>query len=258
MGPSELFELCLASLPPVVPGTLWRAWVLAPETLVPLLGLLALPWLPGLRARVGNGERWSWLLGCLLLAIALVSPLCRLAATLASMHMVQHLLVILLAPAAMAPLLLRVRLPLSAPALTTPTLATPTLATLLFGGLIWLAHAPPVYEAALLSPTLHLLLLVASFGVALLFWCAALAVEPLRGMGMVFVTMLHSGLLAALLTFSPRLWYPVFGSGPLAWGLTPLADQQLAGLIMWVPMALLLLLAGFWIAARGLGHQTLH
>ena len=66
-----------------------------------------------------------------------------------------------------------------------------------------------------------------------------------------------TGLLGALLTFSPRLWYPVFGSGPLAWGLTPLADQQLAGLIMWVPMALLLLLAGFWIAARGLRHQSL-
>ncbi|MDF2096940.1 cytochrome c oxidase assembly protein [Aquibaculum arenosum] len=248
MGPSELFELCLASLPPVVPGTLWRAWVLAPETLVPLLALLALPWLPGLRARVGGGERWSWLLGCLLLAVSLVSPLCRLSATLASMHMVQHLLVILLAPAAMAPLLLRMRLPLPRPALT----------TLLFGGLIWLAHAPPIYQAALLSPTLHLLLLAASLGLALLFWCTALAAEPLRGMGMVFATMLHSGLLGALLTFSPRLWYPVFGSGPLAWGLTPLADQQLAGLIMWVPMALLLLLAGFWIAARGLRHQTLH
>lgn len=246
MSSSDLFALCLAVLPAVTPAGFWTAWALAPEVLLPLLALLAVPWLPGGRP-LRAGERAGWFLGWTLLAIALVSPLCRLAATLAAAHMVQHLLLILLAPAAMAPLLLRRRMPRPPPAV----------ATVLFGALIWLAHAPSVYQAALLSPAAHLLLLAATFGVSLLFWCAALAAEPVRGLGMVFATMLHSGLLGALLTFSPRLWYPVFGGGPAAWGLTPLEDQQLAGLTMWVPMSALLLVAGLWIAGSGLRRQAL-
>jgi len=247
---SDLLALCLATMPAAMaaaePGDIWRAWALAPETLLPLLALLAVPWLPG-GQRPRRGERIGWFLGCGLLAIALVSPLCRLAATLAAAHMVQHLILILLAPAAMAPLLLRRRLP-SLP---------PAAATLLFGALIWLAHAPPIYQAALLSPGAHLLLLAATVGLALLFWCAALAAEPLRGLGMVFATLLHSGLLGAVLTFSPRVWYPVFGSGPAVWGLTALEDQQLAGLTMWVPMGAVLLVAGLWIAGRGLRREAL-
>lgn len=247
MNPYDLFALCLAVLPAVTPAGIWGAWVLAPETLLPLLALTALPWLLRRDPRPARGERAAWLLGCGLLALALVSPLCRLAATLASAQMVQHLILVLLAPAAMAPLLLRLR--------AWPRLR-PTAATLLFGALLWLAHAPPVYQAGLTQPAVHLLLLAASLGAALLFWSAALAAEPFRGLGMVFATMLHSGLLGALLTFSAGLWYPVFGAGPLAWGLTPLEDQQLAGLIMWVPMGIALLVAGLWLGGRGLSRQA--
>ena len=49
---------------------------------------------------------------------------------------------------------------------------------------------------------------------------------------------------AALLTFAPRLWYPVYGATTEAWGLTPLQDQQIGGLIMWVPASLVYLVAG--------------
>lgn len=246
MGSSELLALCLATLPALLPEGFWRAWVLAPETLLPLLVLLALPWLPVRGGLPSRGERVAWLLGCGLLALALVSPLCRLAATLASAQMAQHLILILLAPAAMAPLLLRHR--------AWPRLR-PAVATLLFGATLWLAHAPAVYQAALTHPGVHLLLLAASLAVALLFWTAVLAAEPFRGLGMVFATMLHSGLLGALLTFSTALWYPVFGAGPTAWGLTPLEDQQLAGLIMWVPMGVVLLVAGLSVGGRGLLRQ---
>jgi cytochrome c oxidase assembly factor CtaG len=66
-----------------------------------------------------------------------------------------------------------------------------------------------------------------------------------------FTTALHSSLLGALLTFARTVWYPVYSGTTLSWGLTPLEDQQLGGLIMWVPagavyiVAALALFAGF-------------
>jgi cytochrome c oxidase assembly factor CtaG len=60
--------------------------------------------------------------------------------------------------------------------------------------------------------------------------------------------------LGALITFSPRPWYAAHLDTTAAWGLTPLADQQLAGAIMWVPagvvyVAAALALFGGWLAA---------
>ncbi|HLS68529.1 MAG TPA: cytochrome c oxidase assembly protein [Kiloniellales bacterium] len=237
----DLLALCLAVLPPVTPQNLWQSWVFAPETLAPLLLLSCLPWvLPAFRRSAGV-DRSYWILGCSFLALALVSPLCRLAATLAWAHMVQHLILILLAPLALAlglrPLLAGRRLPAS----------LVSLATLFLGAAIWLSHLPWLYERALQQEILHLALLAGLLGSALLFWLTALSAPALRAMGMVFVTIVHSGLLGALLTFSDRLWYPVFGVGPGLWGLTPMEDQQLAGLIMWVPMGLILAAIGLWL-----------
>jgi cytochrome c oxidase assembly factor CtaG len=56
--------------------------------------------------------------------------------------------------------------------------------------------------------------------------------------------MVQTGLLGALLALSPILWYPIFAGSVAIWGLTPLEDQQLAGLIMWVPMGAIYLTAG--------------
>ena len=80
-----------------------------------------------------------------------------------------------------------------------------------------------------------------------------------------FFTALHTGLLGVLLALAPRLWYPANAADARLWGLTPLEDQQLAGLVMWVPAGLIyagaaLVLAGVWIQAVGdvrcwtLGH----
>ncbi|HET6343355.1 MAG TPA: cytochrome c oxidase assembly protein, partial [Myxococcota bacterium] len=102
----------------------------------------------------------------------------------------------------------------------------------------------------------------ASFlGTALLFWWAMVG-SPARqrtyGASVVhlFLTSLHTGLLGVLLVLSPRLWYPTMGSDAFLWGLSPLEDQQLAGLIMWVPAGVIyagaaLALAGVWIARSG-------
>jgi cytochrome c oxidase assembly factor CtaG len=67
-----------------------------------------------------------------------------------------------------------------------------------------------------------------------------------------FTTSVHTTLLGALLAFSSTLWYPLYSSSTAAWGLTPLEDQQLAGLIMWVPAGLAYLIATLAIAASWL------
>jgi putative membrane protein len=68
----------------------------------------------------------------------------------------------------------------------------------------------------------------------------------------VFTTSMHSGALGALLTFAPVPWYPAYAGKAAAWGLTPLEDQQLAGLVMWVPAGVAYLLASLALFARWL------
>jgi cytochrome c oxidase assembly factor CtaG len=70
-----------------------------------------------------------------------------------------------------------------------------------------------------------------------------------------FTTSVHTSLLGALLTFSSRLWYPLYSSSTGAWGLTPLDDQQLAGLIMWVPAGFAYLVAALAVAASWLEER---
>jgi cytochrome c oxidase assembly factor CtaG len=141
----------------------------------------------------------------------------------------------------------------------------PALASGLYGAAIWLSHTPAVYEAALLDPTIHLLLLAFQLTAGLLFWriivrCVARP-EGGRDGGqgaallMAFSTFMHTGLLGALLTFASTPWYPIYGLRSQAWGLTPLEDQQLAGLIMWVPMNGIFLAAGLAVMAQLLKPQ---
>ena len=65
-----------------------------------------------------------------------------------------------------------------------------------------------------------------------------------------FTTALHSGLLAALITFAPQPLYPFYTTTVAAWGFTPLTDQQLAGVLMWIPVGFLYLAAVLWRLGR--------
>jgi putative membrane protein len=70
-----------------------------------------------------------------------------------------------------------------------------------------------------------------------------------------FSTMMHTGALGALFTFSEKVWYPVYGDSAWhAFGLTPLEDQQLGGLIMWIPGGLVYVIAGLALMARWLNQ----
>jgi cytochrome c oxidase assembly factor CtaG len=110
-------------------------------------------------------------------------------------------------------------------------------------------HLPGLYQATLRSEILHTLQHASFLGTGLLFWWTVVhGREGRMGYGAsvfyLFATAMHSGGLGALLTFASTPWYPAYAGATAAWGLTPLEDQQLAGLIMWIP-------AGLWWGGAG-------
>ena len=245
-------------------------WEFDPGVVIPLLisaGLYAI----GSRRHLGltHLQRASFLLGWLSLTVALVSPLHPMGEVLFSAHMVQHEILMLVA----APLLV-----LSKPLVTflwaLPFSCRRTLGRFSKTGLIripwlwltapltawsihalaiWIWHAPFLFEASVRRDAVHTAQHLCFFLSALLFWWTLLYAHGRRAYGSVvlyiFTTALHTGILGALLTFAPRLWYPVYADTTRAWGLSPLEDQQIGGLIMWVPASLIYLGAGLALFA---------
>jgi putative membrane protein len=131
----------------------------------------------------------------------------------------------------------------------THIVTAPAAVWLLHALALWIWHLPSLYEAAVADETIHALQHSCFFGTACLFWWGIAHGRYGRlGNGAaviyIFATALHSGALGALLTFSSALWYPIYESTTLAWGLTPLEDQQLAGLVMWIPSGVVFLAVG--------------
>jgi putative membrane protein len=222
------------------------------------------------RGRLGATlRRGPWRAACFALAIAtlvlaLLSPLDAWSDGSFSAHMVQHELLMLLA----APLLVLsrplepyfwclpqgprgrtlalIRRPVFAR--TYRVLTAPGVALLVHGLVRWMWHIPSLYEACLRNEVLHGIQHASFFLTAVLFWWAVLQGAHGRygyGIAVVFVfaTALHTGALGALITFASQPWYPEQTRVDL--GLDPLADQQLAGFIMWI-------VAGTWLAGLGL------
>jgi putative membrane protein len=124
---------------------------------------------------------------------------------------------------------------------------------------LWGWHAPGPVQASLASPTVHVLQHLSLLGSAGLFWWALIQGRDRRiGDGVavlyVFTTSVHASVLGALLSFAPSPWYTAYAESTGPWGLTPLEDQQLAGLIMWVPGGLVYLAAGLALFAAWLGR----
>ena len=210
-------------------------------------------------------------LGTLALVTALLSPLDALAGRSFAMHMIEHELLMVVA----APLLVLAR-PLEAWAWGLPrrtghrltawahgpamarlwhTLTAPVPGTIVHALALWLWHIPVLFAAALASEALHVVQHVCFFASALAFWWAMFGgtgrvARPIS-VAALFATMLHTSALGALLTFAPSAWY-AHGAAP-PFGLTTLEDQQLGGLLMWVPGGLAYLAAGLAIVASWLG-----
>jgi putative membrane protein len=265
---------------PPAPHDLWGAWNLDP---VLVAGLVLAVWAYR-RGQPGGPRRDvdAWRARCftgatLALGVALISPLDALSTALASAHMVQHMLLVLVA----APLLAlsapwstllrgsplgvrraagrwRRRLGLRRASLR--ALRHPVTVWLLPVGTLWFWHAAVPYDAALHNQLLHVLEHASFLVTALLFWRVVIGTRsPERvpnGLGvlLVFAMAMQSVLLSVLLTFARAPWYAGYATTTTPWGLAPLADQQLAGVIMWIPAGLVYLVAALtlmvaWIHA---------
>jgi putative membrane protein len=230
--------------------------------------------------RLGGGrgvKRWQAAAhfgGIVTLAVALVSPLDSWSEALFTAHMVQHLLLMLVAAPLIAfsqPLVallwgltqrwrhaFRGWQRFTALSAAERFVTMPLVAWILHTFVLWFWHLPGPYQAALYDGATHILEHSAFFGTALFYWLtfARAPQSPIRrygwGMGSLFTMGLQSSLLGALLTFSRAPWYSVHAETTSRWGLTPLEDQQLAGLIMWIPAGTVYIVAALTLLLMGL------
>jgi putative membrane protein len=241
---------------PPVPGALWQRWMLDPVLLGLLVGGLILVWRLA-RVRWSTAQRGCFLAGWSVLTLALVSPLCALSVALFSGRATQHMIVLVVAapfialalPAAFGPR------PRARVAQLMQGRVAAAFPALVFGLLLWAWHLPALYDATFNSDLVYWAMHVTLLGSALTLWMQLLQLSsdrlPLRIL-LGFSTFVQMGLLGALLTFSPAILYEAHVTTSLAWGHAPLADQQLGGLIMWIPGCSSLLMAMLWAVWRGL------
>jgi len=215
--------------------------------------------------------------GILVCALALLSPLDHASDVLFSAHMAQHeLLMVVAAPLIalarpMAPALWalprrwRVRagrtLQRPAPVRAWHVLTSPVVALVLHALVRWLWHLPAVFDAALADERIHAVQHLSFFLTAVLFWWALIHGRYGRvGYGVavafVFLTVIHSGLLAAILAFADHPLYAPHATATAAWGVDALVDQERAGLLMWIPVGVIMMAIGLALFAAWLGHTS--
>jgi putative membrane protein len=252
-------------------------WTWEPGILVPLLvsGVVYARGVIVLRARGARGGVRSWNIaafaaGWLTIALALLSPLHEASEQIFTAHMIQHeLLMVVAAPLIVlgrpVPVMLwafsrNVRRRLGSASHVRAlragwtALTRPVDAWVLYGVVIWVWHIPAFYDLTLRNDAVHALQHLCFLGSALLFWWSVLHGGRRAAAGtaviLLFTTAVHTSVLGALMTFSRTPWYPPYAAGAAAWGLTPIGDQQLAGLIMWIPLSVVYLVAALAILRR--------
>jgi len=246
--------------PPTVTNILF-GWSFEPLVLLPLVGS-ALAWIVAVRrvnaahpaTPVPRSPTLAFLGGLFAIAFALQSGIEQYDTALFSIHMVQHVLLLLVAAPLIAlsgPVTLALRaarpdirrrylLPIlhSRPV---RLLSHPVVAWLLFAGVMWGTHFSPLFDAALENPWLHDLEHLLFLVTALLFWWPAVARDPAPwrmphpGRVMyVFLQMPQNTFLAVVILFASAPLYPHYATLNRPWGPSPLVDQQLAGAVMWL------------------------
>lgn len=284
-----MLTVLAAAEQPLMPRDVWTAWNLDPSLIV---GLVGVAWVYR-RGMTSSPQRDRWrdrafAGGLVVLLVALISPVEEMSGVLAAAHMVQHVLLILVA----APLLA-----FSAPSSTLlrampRRLASgggrwrrrlrirrgvrvlfrrPVVVWLLYVGAIWSWHSAALYAAAAANDLVHSLEHVSFLGTAWLFWRVVIGTRHRssrahgHGVMLVFAVTIPSIYLSMLMTFANTPWYDSYLATAPLWGLDPLTDQQLAGVIMWIPSNLVYVLVALalfvsWIRSTeddGTRHPTL-
>lgn len=246
-------------------ATDWVFWALLASLVIYASGLVRS------RQRPSAWRPSLFVVGWILLFIALVGPVEHWAHISLAGHMTQHMILLAVAP----PLLLLARpMPQFMQALTLPVRRrigpwlgniysvsgrTPVLAFIAHGLVIWFWHLPMPYQLALDYWLIHDLEHLLFFTTGLWFWWSLIAPGRLGlpGFGLASVlavlTLMHTGMLGALMTFAPHLLYPEHPAGFA--GFDQLSDQQLAGLLMWVPGGLIYTIAALTLTSLWLTRQ---
>lgn len=254
-------------------------WHLEPS-IVLAITVAATLWMLGRRDQDGRRREIAFWLGLGAVAVALLGPVDAAAGALLSAHMVQHVLLVLLAAPLLAvaapgpvwlrgtPLPVRQRLVAArrvvglGPA-SIARLRDPVVRWALYVGVFWLWHASVLYDAAVEHDWVHAAEHVSFLTAAWLAWTPI--VGPARGrlpvgLGIlaVFTLGLQAGLLSALMTFSTSPWYAAHVERAPDWAPDPLVDQQAAGVVMWVPAGLIHAAVAVWLIVSWLGDTDRH
>jgi len=219
------------------------------------------------RVRAHDGARaaptwrlWIFIAGLVAIAIALLSPVDSLGHQLLTMHMVQHvilldivpiLLILGLTKTLMRPVTRRLQPIENGP------LGHPVVAVFLYVGSMWIWHIPALYDLAASNDAVHVLEHVFFLSAGLLYWWhligplrTRLASGGLGPVGYMVSTKIAIGILGIILTFAPDALYAFYIDQPNYWGLTPTADQAVAGLIMALEQSIIMGIALTWLFVR--------
>ena len=251
------------------------AWTLEPGA---ILLIVVLGGAYGVRVRRVRGQRngvrgaptiriAAFALGLATLVIALLSPVDRLGEQAFVMHMVQHVLLLDLAPILLICGLTKVILRPATRRLTAVeraagVLAHPAFAIAAYVAVMWVWHVPALYDAALRSSLVHIAEHVTFLSAGALYWWHLLS--PIRsrlrlgGMGPVIYmlsTKLLVGLLGIAITFAPEALYAFYEQRPAIWGLDPTEDQALAGGVMALEQSIVMGVALVWLFVRMLSES---
>ncbi len=242
---------------PLLPHDALAEWNVDPLIVVPLATVGWLFWRGRRPNRDGSGRAFAMLAALVILVVALLSPVDAIGHVLLSGHMVQHVLLTavaapLIAWAAPGAAILRgtpvpirrgfvtVRRRSGLDMTVISRLRSPIARWLLLVAALWLWHSSVLYDLAVDNDLAHGLEHVSFLGAAVLFWTVIVGpvrarLAPGTAILAVFTLTLQGIVLSMLMTFSPLVWYESYAERAPGWGLDPLADQQLAGVIMWVP-----------------------
>ena len=225
--------------PGPVPGEWLARWNFDPVLIAALaIGLAWVLW------RTSGRERACGVGAVLILAVVFVSPLCALSSALFAARTVHHVLLVAVA----APLLAG-----SLPKRPVGPLALATAAQVV---VFWAWHAPAAYGWALSNDAAYWLMQLSLLGSAVWFWAAVRRAPAPAAVAALLLAMVAMGLLGALLTFTGQPVYAPHLLTTAVWGLTPLEDQQAAGLIMWAPAAAVYLAAALLVLGRWIGPDA--
>jgi putative membrane protein len=250
------------------------SWTFDPGALA-LIGLATVVYVPRwrtVRARHGPraapvGRLMAFAGAILTLIAALVSPIDRLGEQAFTMHMVQHILLLDLAPILFVVSLTKIILRPATRRLqrlenAAGPLAHPAFAVALYVAVMWAWHVPGLYDAALEHPAVHALEHTFFMSAGLLYWWHLLSpirsrahMHGMRPVLYMLSTKLLVGLLGIAITFAPDALYAFYEDRPPIWGLDPGEDQAIAGAIMALEQSIVMGVALVWLFVRALSES---